>query len=85
MAMLLKLFFLLLNLSAAAFAFNNIIDTLASANASTLLQLISQAGLTDTLKTGGKVFYVFVLEDVSDAEVGIGFRLDSVSPPSYVW
>lgn len=60
MAMLFKLLFVLLNLCAVAFAFDNIIDTLASANASTLLQLIDQAGLTDTLKTGGKVFSVFV-------------------------
>lgn len=42
------------------FAFDNIVDTLSSANATTLLQLIQQAGLTDTLKTGGKLSYLFL-------------------------
>lgn len=49
----LKLTVLVLNLFATCLALDNLIDTLKANNATTLIQLIDQAGLTDTLKTGG--------------------------------
>jgi len=50
---LLRIGLVLLSLCAGSLAFSNLIDTLTAANATTLVQLIDQAGLTDTLKSGG--------------------------------
>ena len=56
---LLRIGLVLLSLCAGSLAFSNLIDTLTAANATTLVQLIDQAGLTDTLKSGG-MFSLYV-------------------------
>jgi len=67
MAALLKAF-LVLNLLASCLALQNLVDTLQASNASTLVSLIDQAGLTDTLKTGGP-FTILAPTDAAFAKV----------------
>lgn len=49
----LRTIFLLVNAFAFTFALPNIIDALTANSATTLVSLIDQAGLTETLKTNG--------------------------------
>ena len=55
----LKTLVVFVNVFAFTLALPNIIDSLTANNASTLVGLIDQAGLTDTLKTQGESFCVF--------------------------
>jgi hypothetical protein len=55
----LKTLIVFVNALAFTVALPNIIDSLTANNASTLVGLIDQAGLTDTLKTKGKDFFLY--------------------------
>ena len=48
---------------ALSYGLPSILDIIASNNASTLLSLVNQAGLADTLRQGGKLFILFRLQD----------------------
>ena len=45
---------LVVNVLAYTYAFPNLVELLGQLNATTLLNLVDQAGLTDTLRDGGK-------------------------------